>query len=511
MKYDYYSSWSKYAFEPEVKRFMNEDEMIDEICVCIDPKTKNRCGGILPLIYRDEKIYSIPDSHTIVEGQTGNKKSRCVVRNAIVASVLNNNSIIVTDVKGELSNDPKIYGLLRAAKYNVDVLDFRTFDKSGYNILYRAYKLFKEKKREEAMALVTRFASSLVEGKKTVDDFWNDMSQSFIVNIIHIMFLSLVQKEDGDKYANIASLISYLSPNQENMSKMMNKLATEFPKSNAVNPYMNLKKIYDLPERTYGCVMGTAMSLLNDVSTRESMCKMLSESTFDICDFYKKKSALFIILPDETNAYNAISSIILDSTYNLLVDEYTKVYQGKISPRCKIHFILEEFGNVGINDISAKVSAARSREINFMLIFQSMSQLKKKNEIDMENIYANCRNFLFLGSSQYKTLKNVSDTCGTTCITRSGGMESIVPVEALRKMRKEWEYKDALFMRDDMIFCAKLVDYDQYKFLERYKNSLVYYKTNIFSNVKVYTPEMLYADYLSNYKLVNVTGEEIPW
>lgn len=497
MKYDYYSSWSKYAFESEVKRFMNEDEMIDEVCVCVDPKTRNRGGGSLPLIYRDEKIYSIADSHTIVEGQTGNKKSRCVVRNAIVAAVLNNDSVIVTDVKGELSNDPKIYGFLRAAKYNIDVLDFRTFDKSGYNVLYRAYKLFKENKREEAMALVTRFASSLVEGKESVDHYWNDTAQAFIVNVIQIMFLSLIQKEDGDKYANIASLISYLSSDQENMSKIMNKLATEFPKCNTVNPYMNLKKIYELPDKTYGCVMGSAMTLLNDFSIRESMCKMLSENTFDICEFYKKKSALFIILPDETDAYNSISGIILDSMYEQLVDEYTKAYQGKKAPRHKIHYIIDEFANVKINTISEKVSAARSREINFMLIFQSMSQLKKNYANDVETIYGNCKNFLFLGSAQYKTLKSISDSCGATYITRSGKQESIVPVDALRKMKKEWEYKDALFMRDDMLFCARLVDYDQYQFLERYKNTLVFYKTNLFNNVKVYTPEMLFADYLA--------------
>lgn len=497
MKYDYYSSWSKYAFEPEAKRFMTEDEMIDEVCVCVDPKTKQREGGNLPLIYRDGKIYSIADSHTIVEGQTGNKKSRCVVRNAIVAAALNNDSIIVTDVKGELSNDPKVYGLLKAAKYNVHILDFRSFDKSGYNILHRAFKFFKDNRREEAMAQVSRFASSLVEGKPTVDHYWDDTARTFIVNAIHIMFLALIQKEDGDKYANIATLISYLSSNQEGMSKMMEKLAAELPKSSPVNPYMNLKKIYDLPDRTYGCVLSSAMSLLSDFSIRESMCRMLSESTFDVCDFYKKKSALFIILPDETNCYNAISGIIIDSLYEQLVEEYTKVYQGKASPRHKIHYICDEFANVKINDVSAKISAARSREIDFMLIFQSRSQLDKNYGADVETIYANCKNILFLGSAQYDTLKSVSDSCGTTSITRSGKPESIVSVEALRKMRKEWEYKDALFVRDDMIYCAKLLDYDQYDFLEKYKNSLVYYKSNLFQNVKVYVPEMMFADYLA--------------
>ena len=66
-------------------------------------------------------------------------------------------------------------------------------------------------------------------------------------------------------------------------------------------------------------------------------------------------------------------------------------------------------------------------------------------------------------------------------------------VEDLRKMRKEKDYKEALILTGNYIYCAQLPDYEDFEFLE--ESSVEWPRKILETNIKVYTPEDMYFDY----------------
>ena len=491
---DYYSEWAGYAYKAEDKRFVTDEELVRELCTCTDPDVNYGGGSGIPLLYKDNKIYCVKDGHTLVEGESGSKKSRTIVRDTIISTILNHDSAIITDPKGELSSDPKILGLLREYGYEYPILDFRSFDKDGFNILKYPFELLKEGNVNEAIANVSRFTSALTEMKKTNDDFWNDSAQSLLLHSAEILLTALAQRPDGERYANIASLLSYVSGDSKELGELMGTIASSYPKDVLHNPAELLqKKIYSNPDKTYGCIISATMAIVKEFVTQSNLTNMLSTSTFDVREAYYHPMCVFLVVPDETNAYDRISGFLVDSMYQQLVTEYTRRYQNKEESKCKINFICDEFCNMKISGMAAKVSASRSRNISWMLIYQSGKQLRDTYNDDVGTILGNCKNYVFLGSSDVEVLGDVSDMCGTTRVTHNGFEENIVSISALRRMKKRREYKDALFVRDNVIYCAKLPDYEQFKFLDKYRDCRTI-SVNKLGTAKVYKPSMLFAD-----------------
>ena len=59
------------------------------------------------------------------------------------------------------------------------------------------------------------------------------------------------------------------------------------------------------------------------------------------------------------------------------------------------------------------ISAARSRDIRFLLVVQSLSSLKQRYSDEAETIISNCTNWIFFTSRELSLLKELSELCGT--------------------------------------------------------------------------------------------------
>lgn len=495
--YDYYSDWGPYAFPEEESRFLTDEELLENCCDCIHLKDRNRkkTSGGIPVLYKDDKLYVLKEGHAKVEAESGNMKSRAVARGSIISAAYNGDSVIVTDPKGELSNDPKIMGFLKSLGVKTYILDFRNFNKDGFNVLAYPFELMENGDENEAANSISKFVNSLLEDKKTNDDFWNDSAKILFENLSNIILKALAQKNDGGKAANLITLMRFISKDKEFLKDTMDKIRKSMPANTLYNPAAALLDVFANPEKTYACIMTATMAMLKDFKSSPALTKMLSVSTFDIRKFYEEPSSLFIVVPDETSAYDKIVGYLMDTMYQLLVAIYTKKYQNRRSPYCRIHFIADEFANIVINDMGAKISASRSREIEWTLIYQSEKQLRASYADDYDTIRGNCRNTLFLGSSDYSILSAISEQCGYTKITADGRSEALVKVEDLRKMRKEKEYKEALLIRGNHLYTAKLPDYEQYPFLNPFADMVIVYETNIAKKEAiVYLPEKLRDD-----------------
>lgn len=499
--YDYYSDWCEYAEEIEENRFLSsDDEDLQKICDRVDLRddSRQKTSGGIPIHYdkENEYLYVLKEGpHTRVCGESGSKKSRTICRGAVISAILNQDSFICVDPKGEITADNKIQQLIKTFGVDVHVLDFRNFDKDGFNCFGHIVDMMRKGKRQKAMASIDRFAEMLVKSKSTVDDFWNDTAGVMIKSPMAFLLLALAQDEKKLlKAYNVASLKTFICQEKSKVQALCEALLSDMPRNVVFNPLKEYADILENPEKTYACIVSSANALLRDFCSSEDLLRMLSVQTFNIRDFYKIPSALFVVVPDEENTYDAVIGYLLDTMYQILVEEYTENYQNVCGAPCSIKYICDEVASTKINQMSNKISASRSRQIDWTLIYQSEKQMEDAYEKDYGTICGNCKHKIFLGSSDQEILEGIAGQTGTTRLTPGGKEAPLVSEADLRRMKKERDYKEALIMSGNYLYCAKLPDYDSYDFLSTGRE--MKWRNHVANNsMIVYTPEKLYDDF----------------
>ena len=104
----------------------------------------------------------------------------------------------------------------------------------------------------------------------------------------------------------------------------------------------------------------------------------------------------------------------------------------------RVNFVLDEFCNIPkIPDMPSMISAARSRNMRFYLVAQSLHQLKRKYGEDADTIKGNCDNWVFLTSKELALLNEISELCGN--ITSSDGKSTrrLISVSELQRLDKQ--------------------------------------------------------------------------
>jgi type IV secretion system protein VirD4 len=501
-KFDYESDWSAYAFPNTHSVFATDDYIFDTFSKIDLISKKYKSSGIPLAIKKGDAVIVDDDSHTIIYGETGSKKTRCCIKPLITTIAGAQESMIVTDVKGELASDHRIRGWLSQNGFESVVLDFRDFNCDGYNILQYPFELYQKGEKDKAMANIIRLISSLTNkyiGTKA-DPFWNDMAFFHIIPLIQIFFEACKHKRNNLSYLNLLSLSTYISHDIGTIARILNIISEKTTANNAVQM---LNSVLSSPDKTRGSIISTTNSLFKNFVFQVDLMKMLSVSTFNIREAYEKPMCVFLIIPDETSAYDELTGVVIDNFYSQLIDVHKEEYQktGK-TPAHPINFVCDEFCNVKIRDMSAKISASRSRSMRWYLVCQSKNQLESSYENEAATIIGNCKNIIFLQSSDYEMLSYISRQCGTTNITQDGIPEPLITPEELSKFEKHRTHKEALFIRDDIRYCARLPDFDRYIFLKEYENV----REDLFVNklkrkkISVYDPKMMFFD-INNKKI----------
>ena len=113
------------------------------------------------------------------------------------------------------------------------------------------------------------------------------------------------------------------------------------------------------------------------------------------------------------------------------------------------------------------ISAARSRNMRFYLVAQSMHQLRGKYDEDADTIKGNCDNWVFLTSKELALLNEISELCGTV-ITEGGVKRSLISVSELQRLNKERGEALILHCRQ-YPFISELADISAYTAFEGYE------------------------------------------
>jgi len=438
--------------DPQEIKSSNSIKQIDVSKEC------NACG--LPIISDGQTAYvDSSDTHTLVFGSTGSKKTRLFGMPLLNMIALAGESFIATDPKGELYE--KTSGLATANGYNVITLNFRDLDKSSmWNPLKLPYDLHHGGKKDEGIALINDFLNTLAEPqrKETKDPYWIEMG--FSMALAYMLFFMETATE---KQANISNFITFFTANTspESAEALSNCTAEGSIAS------INFKHILTnkQADRTYACVSSTATSLFTPFTTRRALCQLLSKSDFDIRRVGREKTAIYIIVPDEKTALHFLISVFVKQIYEALIGE-AQIEKNKMLP-IRVNFILDEFCNIPtIPDMPSMISAARSRNMRFFLMAQGMYQMQRKYGEDAETIKGNCDNWVFLTSREYGLLQEISRLCGETMYNDLSGNKMsrpLISVSELQRLKKE--KGEALILHGRHYpFMAELPDIDDYEF-----------------------------------------------
>lgn len=487
---DYESDWKQYVFPDSESEFASTARIRSTFRRLDLEHAEGQNGGI-PLAC-DGKTAWVNDSveHTVIFGESGSGKSFSLIM-PLLPILANNQSIVAMDIKGELSSNVRIRSYLESVGCKCVYLDFRNFDKDSYNLLQYPFELYRSGNKDKAMATVTSFIRTLSEPftNSRADPYWHLTSEEFLLPVIQILFEVCSSKPEYYKYVNMLTLASFCNESGTDTLKTILRRFMKTPN----NATEMLRGVLAAPDKTLSCIVSTVSSFLRDFIIQDSLLKMLSSSTFDVRKMYTEKMCVFLILPDETNAYNSISALLVDYFYNQLIDEYSAKYQHSDPPH-GIAWVMDEFCNMHINDMGSKISASRGRMMRWFLVCQSKAQLDSVYEEAAPTIIGNCKNILFLQSSDPDMLGYISNMLGTTNITHSGHPEPLMSAEKLKSLPRTPLYRQGIFIRDDLKYKVNLPGFNRYSYLDRYNSAPMDIPTVKKAPIHAYTPSMLYDD-----------------
>lgn len=347
------------------------------------------------------------EDHYLVMGATGSGKTEIVAKPMIKLLAKHNESMILTDPKGELYESSA--ALLKEKGYNIITLNFRDPQKgNAWNPMTLPYKLYKEENQDKAIELLDDLALNILyEEKSSGDPFWEKTAADYFTGLALGLF------EDGtEDQININSVNLMSSLGEERFGGPNNNYIKEYfnAKDPAKAAYINASGTVFTADETKQGIIATFKQKMKLFSERANLSEMLSYSDFDMRDIGRKKTAVFLIVQDEKKTLHPLATIFIKQCYETLID-VAQENGGKLPFRT--NFILDEFANMPpLKDVTTMVTAARSRLIRFTFIIQNFAQLTQVyGKENGDTIRGNC-NLLYLISSEIAALEEISKMCG---------------------------------------------------------------------------------------------------
>ena len=414
------------------------------------------CG--LPVASNGRVAYvNNSDSHALIMGSTGSKKSRLFVMPMMEMIAKAGESVVVNDPKGELYE--RTSGLFAQEGYDIQVINLREpLRGNGWNPIRHAYEMYTAGRTEEATALINDLAKSIFSPRsaKNVDPFWEQSAGALFQGLCHMLIEGgWCFTPEQMTFDTLPSLVDNLTVPDSGETGLTNELLEFYPANSMAR--MNLRAARGT-SKTFENIMVSYNAPMQVLYSQRALMAMLSRHEVSFDRLGEKKSILYIIMPDEKTTLHFLVSLIVKQCYEALISLAQRQEERTLPVR--VNFLLDEFSNLpAIPDMSAMISAARSRNIRFYLVVQSMHQLTSKYGEDAQTIRGNCNDWVFLTSRELDLLQELEALCGVNA--RTG--EALISVSQLQRLNRETGEALVLCGRN-YPFIAHLADIDEYPF-----------------------------------------------
>ncbi len=443
--------YSSYLTDNQETRWATVDE-IRSAGTYVDLAQDHCPVGGLPLISDGNRLYvDGKDTHTIIFGATGSKKTRLFCMPMLNLFARAGESFVVTDPKGELY--AKTSGYVRAQGHKVVVLNFRDVGcGDAWNPLYLPYQLYHRGQTDQATSMLNDFVAMLGEPYALDHNnrFFNQMSKAYILAVL--LFMAECGTEKQMTMANLARLCTV------NNLRTLKTLAREMTQDSVAG--INFAGVFNSGNKTLDNIMASVYSMVNEFNVHKRLMQMLSCNTISLENIGREKTAVYLIIPDEKTTTHFLASAFIKQAYEVLISEAQKEENRSLPVR--VNFVLDEFCNMPeIPDMPSMITAARSRNMRFYLVAQSLHQLKSKYGEDANTIKGNCDNWVFLTSKERELLAEISGLCGDIRLP-NGQSRALISQSELQRLKKEKGEALILHARE-YPFITEIADIDRYE------------------------------------------------
>ena len=385
--------------------WMTEKEMKDVLEIASPSKAE----GIILGEYKGNVICLPKDTklnrHIAIFGASGTMKSRAIIRNALFQAIKRNESVVITDPKGELYSDTA--EMFRSEGYEVKVFNLVHPEHSD------SWNCMSDLHGDTLLAqdLTNVIIGNTSSGKG--DHFWDNGEANLLKALVLYVDFDNTRSPEMKNLPAVYQLLTQYSERQ--LTAMFEKLPMDHP---ARAPYNLFAQASDTVRSGIIIGLGTRLQVLQN----KSVAAITSRSDIDLPSPGRHKWAYFIILSDQNTTMAFLSSLF----FSFLFTKLTRYADSLPEQRCEVpvNMILDEFNNIGKigsaadgSDFARTLSVIRSRDIKVMMAVQSLGQLQNRypNNLWLE-ILGNADLQLMLGCSDSETASFYSERAGDMSI-----------------------------------------------------------------------------------------------
>ncbi len=379
------------------------------------PKVQGLILGSTSTRKRITALVDDDDVHCLMIGASGVGKTAFFLYPNLEFSCASRMSFLALDTKGDLARN---YGTIakECYGYQVAVIDLRNPTRSdGNNFLALVNQYVdisvKDPENVAAKAKAEKYAKILAKtiispdgdsSNRGQNAFFYDAAEGLLTSVILLLAEFLPPRElDGElrERRHIVSVFKLvqdlLEPatgaekGKSQFQVLMSKLPSEHKARWFAGAALNTS------EQAMASVLSTVLSRLNSFLDSELEQVLCFESSITAESFASKKSAIFLILPEEDPSKNFMAGLMIQQLSRELfavADENG----GKLKNR--VVFFCDELGTMPPFDILPLFSAGRSRKLTLVPIIQSLAQLEKNyGKEGSEILQDNCQDTIFGG------------------------------------------------------------------------------------------------------------------
>lgn len=381
------------------------------------------------------------DSHTLVIGPTGSKKSRLVVMPLVRILGSEGESMIISDPKAEIYN--RTAGFLKERDYNIFVLNLRSpMHGHRWNPLAIPYEFFSNGEVDKAYEFVNDIAENLIQSDKSdKDPFWDNSAGSFFFGLVLLLFKYCKDYGKGKEFVHMGNVVRLRNALLFGSRGEKNIPLWNYAKTDAIICSALIGTV-DTANDTKSGILSVFDQKIRMFSIQPNLLDMLGANDVNMDTIGEKPTAVFLIVPDEKTGYHGLVSLFIKQSYEYMIfraqidDRRDSFVTGALKNR--VNYILDEFSSLPtIRDFPAMVTAARSRNIRFTLVIQSKHQLIQRYKDETDTIQTNCNNWIFLTSRELQLLEELSSLCGKTLEDNPQPVLSVSDLQRLDKDRGE--------------------------------------------------------------------------
>ena len=370
------------------------------------------------------------DVHVLMIGASGVGKTAFFLYPNLEYACASGVSFFASDTKGDLARN---YGAIARDIYGylVSIIDLREPARSDGNNLLTLVNRYMDQALENPHDLASRakaekyakiLAKTIVNpGEKNdrgQNAYFYDAAEGLLASAILLTaeFLppETPKRHEARHIATVFKIIQELlepgrTPGRNQFQELMELLPTDHKARWLAGAALTAEGT------AMASILSTVLSRLNaflDTQLEQVLC---FDGNINAEQFATRKSAIFLILPEEDSTKNFVASLMIQNLARELFS-VANDHGGRL-PRRAI-FFCDELGTMPPFDILPLFSAGRSRRLTLVPIIQSLAQLEKNYGKEGAEILAdNCQDTIFGGfAPNSKTAEALSKNLGSRTV-----------------------------------------------------------------------------------------------